>query len=382
MLVGLAPLPLEGCSGGPPRAGSCGSRPPPSPASTSTSATSNRFPPADELRAERADRSNDRAPSGRADGRRPERAAAASGTRTPGAARCRTGRGRATAVVSPSPSQRSPHRSRATSIGDSSTPIGVSRYSWRTGRSWYGHLGQDAGVDEALEPFGEHGPAHAEVGAQVVEAAHATEHVAHAPASTTCRRRARRPRRWSRRSTVGRHDRSTLPTQVSSHSEPTPATVRTDGRPHPAVDPARRAPGRRQRPCAHSTRITFSPKVFIPLTMLCRDRCGYCTFAQPPARAGVAVPRRPTRCCASPGPGAGAGCHEALFTLGERPELRYDVARRLARRARLRRRRSTTSRRCAGWCVDETGLLPHANAGALDRRRAGRAAAGARPARG
>src|SRR5258708_27624693 len=76
---------------------------------------------------------------------------------------------------------------------------------------------------------------------------------------------------------------------------------------------------------AHGTRVTFSPKVFIPLTMLCRDKCGYCTFAQPPARLEspyltadqvMAIARR----------GAAAGCHEALFTLGERPEDRYPIA--------------------------------------------------------
>ena len=71
--------------------------------------------------------------------------------------------------------------------------------------------------------------------------------------------------------------------------------------------------------------ITYSPKVFIPLTMLCRDRCGYCTFAQTPAHLPspfmtaeqvVDVARA----------GAAAGCHEALFTLGEAPEARYEVA--------------------------------------------------------
>src|SRR5438270_1315144 len=72
-------------------------------------------------------------------------------------------------------------------------------------------------------------------------------------------------------------------------------------------------------------RVTFSPKVFIPLTMLCRDRCGYCTFAKPPARLEAPflelddvldVARR----------GAAVGCHEALFTLGEAPEARYPAA--------------------------------------------------------
>ena len=65
--------------------------------------------------------------------------------------------------------------------------------------------------------------------------------------------------------------------------------------------------------------------------------------------------------------GRGAGCHEALFTLGERPEARYPSAARLAGRARLRARRSTTWSRCAELVLDETGLLPHANAGALHR---------------
>ena len=83
---------------------------------------------------------------------------------------------------------------------------------------------------------------------------------------------------------------------------------------------------RQIRDRAHGTRVTFSPKVFIPLTMLCRDKCGYCTFAQPPARlenpylSADEVLKIAMQ-------GARAGCHEALFTLGERPELRYEVAR-------------------------------------------------------
>ena len=79
------------------------------------------------------------------------------------------------------------------------------------------------------------------------------------------------------------------------------------------------------RETAFGTRITYSPKVFIPLTLLCNDSCGYCTFAQPPARveqpyldaeAVLKIARQ----------GARRGCHEALFTLGERPEERYEVA--------------------------------------------------------
>src|SRR5689334_23570093 len=80
------------------------------------------------------------------------------------------------------------------------------------------------------------------------------------------------------------------------------------------------------RDAATGTRVTWSPKVFIPLTMLCRDRCGYCTFARPPAR--LASPYlEPEEVLAVARQGAVAGCHEALFTLGERPEERYSIAR-------------------------------------------------------
>src|SRR5918994_6483714 len=83
---------------------------------------------------------------------------------------------------------------------------------------------------------------------------------------------------------------------------------------------------RRVRDEATGTRVTYSPKVFIPLTMLCRDRCGYCTFAQPPARLDK-VYLSPDDVLAIASAGAQAGCHEALFTLGERPEERYPAAR-------------------------------------------------------
>jgi FO synthase len=117
------------------------------------------------------------------------------------------------------------------------------------------------------------------------------------------------------------------------------------------------------RDLGHGTRITFSPKVFLPLTMLCRDRCGYCTFAKAPARLAapylaldevVEIARR----------GADLGCHEALFTLGEEPEERYPMAREwLAAHGYG----STIDYlvAAAGAVLEETGLLPHANAGAL-----------------
>jgi FO synthase len=121
----------------------------------------------------------------------------------------------------------------------------------------------------------------------------------------------------------------------------------------------------RLRDAGHGDRVTFSPKVFIPLTMLCRDRCGYCTFAKPPARVDAPylsiervldIARR----------GAELGCHEALFTLGEEPEARYPAA---AGWLTDHGYESTIDYLvdAAGAVVRETGLLPHANAGALDR---------------
>ena len=114
---------------------------------------------------------------------------------------------------------------------------------------------------------------------------------------------------------------------------------------------------------AHGRRVTYSPKVFIPLTMLCRDRCGYCTFAKAPARLDSPY-LTPEEVLAVARAGRDAGCHEALFTLGERPELRYPVARDwLAAHGH-----ASTVDYLAEMCrlvLEETGLLPHANAGAL-----------------
>jgi FO synthase len=109
--------------------------------------------------------------------------------------------------------------------------------------------------------------------------------------------------------------------------------------------------------------ITYSPKVFIPLTQLCRDRCGYCTFAKPPAR--LAAPYlSPAEVLEIARSGANAGVREALFTLGEAPEERYPVAQAwLAEQGY-----DSTVDYLVAMCAlvrDETGLLPHANAGAL-----------------
>ncbi len=123
------------------------------------------------------------------------------------------------------------------------------------------------------------------------------------------------------------------------------------------------AEARAVRDAAHGNRVTYSPKVFIPLTMLCRDKCGYCTFAQPPARLEHPY-LAPDQVVAIATAGAEAGCHEALFTLGERPEVRYPAARDwLAEHGYA----STVAylAAMAQLVLQETGLLPHANAGAL-----------------
>jgi len=117
------------------------------------------------------------------------------------------------------------------------------------------------------------------------------------------------------------------------------------------------------RDAATGSRITISPKVFLPLTELCRDRCGYCTFAKAPARLRTAF-LPPDEVLRVARQGAAAGCSEALFTLGEAPEERYPAA-----RAWLDEHGwSSTVDYLVAMCrlvLDETGLLPHANPGAL-----------------
>ncbi len=125
-----------------------------------------------------------------------------------------------------------------------------------------------------------------------------------------------------------------------------------------------RAEARLRRDRAHGTLVTYSPKVFIPLTMLCRDRCGYCTFAQAPAHLPSPF-LSPDEVLSIARSGARAGCHEALFTLGEAPEDRYPVAAAWLEGHGF----ATTVDYLVAMCqlvLDETGLLPHANAGALD----------------
>ena len=116
---------------------------------------------------------------------------------------------------------------------------------------------------------------------------------------------------------------------------------------------------------AHGGVISYSRKIFIPLTHLCRDVCHYCTFAKPP-RKGMSVYMSRDEVLAVARAGAEAGCKEALFTLGDKPEMRYGAARQalddlghpttlsyLAEVARL--------------VYEETGLLPHVNPGVMSR---------------
>src|SRR3954464_7185014 len=120
---------------------------------------------------------------------------------------------------------------------------------------------------------------------------------------------------------------------------------------------------RRLRSLGHGELVTYSPKVFIPLTKLCRDVCGYCTFAQPPRR-GQRAYMSDDEVLAVARAGAAAGCREALFTLGDKPELRY----RVARDELVALGCSTTLEylaRCAQLVLAETGLLPHVNPGVL-----------------
>lgn len=120
-----------------------------------------------------------------------------------------------------------------------------------------------------------------------------------------------------------------------------------------------------RRNALFGTRVTYSPKVFIPLTTPCRDRCGHCTFAESP-RTAAAPYLEPEEVLAIAEQGAAAGCHEALFTLGEAPELRYPTAAEwLAAHGHV----STVTylAEMAALVLAETGLLPHANAGALSR---------------
>ena len=117
------------------------------------------------------------------------------------------------------------------------------------------------------------------------------------------------------------------------------------------------------RDAGHGSTVSYSRKVFIPLTQLCRDVCHYCTFAKPP-RPGQRAYMTRDEVLEIARAGAAAGCKEALFTLGDKPELRYKVAK--SELAALGHE-STISylAEMAKAVLDETGLLPHANPGVM-----------------
>ena len=121
----------------------------------------------------------------------------------------------------------------------------------------------------------------------------------------------------------------------------------------------------RLRDEGHGRHLSYSRKVFIPLTHLCRDVCHYCTFAERP-RARQSAYLSPDEVLAIARAGAAAGCTEALFTLGDKPELRY----RAAREALDALGYETTIDYLQAMCalvLRETGLLPHANPGIMSR---------------
>lgn len=111
--------------------------------------------------------------------------------------------------------------------------------------------------------------------------------------------------------------------------------------------------------------ITYSPKVFIPLTTYCRDDCGYCTFVQ---RPGTPQARylQPDEVLGIAKAGRAMGCKEALFSLGEKPELRYQEARDDLKALGYERTIDYLRDMCER-VVSETGLLPHANPGTMTK---------------
>ena len=118
------------------------------------------------------------------------------------------------------------------------------------------------------------------------------------------------------------------------------------------------------RDTAFGNRITFSKKVFIPLTHLCRDTCGYCTFVHPPKR-GEAAYLSPEQVLEIARAGQAAGCAEALFTLGDKPELKWKPAAEAL--AALGYDTTLDYLAAMGALVfKETGLLPHFNPGLMD----------------
>ena len=123
----------------------------------------------------------------------------------------------------------------------------------------------------------------------------------------------------------------------------------------------------RMRDLGKGRTVSFSPKVFIPLTHMCRDFCGYCVFRKSPEQAGDTLYMTPDQVLDVVKAGQRLGCTEALFTLGERPEQRYPEAREW-----LAKRGFKTTLEYLAYVnrlvFEETSLLPHANPGTMSRR--------------
>lgn len=109
--------------------------------------------------------------------------------------------------------------------------------------------------------------------------------------------------------------------------------------------------------------VTYSRKVFVPLTNMCRDTCGYCTFVKHPDSPEAQI-MTPEQVLASARKGEREGCKELLFSLGEKPELRYEAARNALAKLGYTRMTAYLRDMCE-LVLRETSLLPHVNAGTL-----------------
>jgi len=121
----------------------------------------------------------------------------------------------------------------------------------------------------------------------------------------------------------------------------------------------------RLRALGKGTVVSFSKKVFIPLTTLCRDYCGYCTFRKDPGQPGAHF-MTPEQVLALAERGRDAGCKEALFSLGDQPERIFPEAREFLSEHGFARTLDYLAAMCE-LVLERTGLLPHANPGVMDR---------------
>jgi FO synthase len=130
-----------------------------------------------------------------------------------------------------------------------------------------------------------------------------------------------------------------------------------------AATPELLSAARAMRARGRGTVVSYSRKVFIPLTTLCRDYCGYCTFRKDPGEPGAHF-MTPEEVVALAEAGRAAGCKEALFSLGDQPEAVFAEAREFLRRQGFRRTLDYLAAMCE-LVLERTGLLPHANPGLM-----------------